>query len=57
MKTDIYFSSLVVQNHGFGKAVVKHGIYNKFSNLLSKLCLNLTEGNVKLLKVVTQQTK
>ena len=41
----------------FRKAMLKYGIHNEFINILSELCLNITEGNVKLPKVVKQPTK
>ena len=39
------------------KAILKHGVDREFINLVSELCLNLTEGNVQLPEGVKQQTK
>ena len=39
------------------KAILEHGIDNEFINLLSELCLNLTEVNVQLAENVRQEKK
>ena len=51
------FSILGNQKPLHKEAKLKHSIDNEFINLLSELCLNLTEGNVKFRKDVSQQTK
>ena len=42
---------------GLRKAKMKQGIDNELANILSKLCFNLTEGNVQLSEVVKQRIK
>ena len=49
------FSILGYPKPRLRKAIVKQGFYNECINLLSELCLNLTEGNVQLSEGVRQQ--
>jgi hypothetical protein len=51
------FSVLGTSKLRLRKAILKHGVDNDFINLISELCLNLTEGNVHLPEGVRQQTK
>jgi hypothetical protein len=54
MKTEIYF---LTSKPPLRKAILKHGIEQKFINLISGLCLNLIEGNVQLPEVVKKQAR
>jgi hypothetical protein len=51
------FSVLGTSKPPLRKAILKHGIDKAFINLISELCINLTEGNVHLPEGVRQQTR
>ena len=51
------FSILGMSKLALRKPILKQGTYKEFIYLISKLCLNLMEGNAQLPEVVKQQTK
>ena len=51
------FSVLSSSKLALGKAILKHDVDKEFINLISELCLKLTEEYVQLQEVVKQHTK